>query len=96
VATTYVGGSYSVVFFTSEVDVIGEFPLASHSPIISMSEGGVIAVGGPGYDSIYVFKVIRPGPVGGIVSPTLPIAPIAVIAAIVVATVLVTKLWLHK
>ncbi len=97
VATTRVDDSYSVIFFTSDGDVIDELPLASSSPIISMSEdGSIVAVGGPGYDSIYVFKVIRPGPVGGIVSPTLPIAPIAVIAAIVVATVLVTKLWLHK
>ena len=97
VATTYVDGSHSIVFFTSDGEVIDEFPLMSSSPIISMSEdGSIVAVGGSGYDSIYVFKVTRPRPVGGLVSSPLPIAPIAIIAAIVVATVLVTKVWLHR
>jgi len=97
VATTYVDGSHSIVFFTSDGEVIDEFPLMSSSPIISMSEdGSIVAVGGSGYDSIYVFKVTRPRLVGGLVSSPLPTAPIAIIAAIVVATVLVTKVWLHR
>ncbi|MDH5483022.1 MAG: hypothetical protein OEY22_09115 [Candidatus Bathyarchaeota archaeon] len=44
-------------FFTADGVKIGEYPLAQLSPMVSMSgDGATIAIAGPGYDSLYVFK----------------------------------------
>ncbi|MDH5788516.1 MAG: hypothetical protein OEZ40_09535, partial [Candidatus Bathyarchaeota archaeon] len=52
--------SYKALFFKSDGAMIGEFDLMQFSPLISMSgDGGIIAMGGPGWDSLYVFKVLE-------------------------------------
>jgi hypothetical protein len=44
-------------FFTVDGTEIGEYPLAQTSPMVSMSgDGTTIAIAGPGYDSLYLFK----------------------------------------
>ncbi|MEM2876054.1 MAG: WD40 repeat domain-containing protein, partial [Candidatus Bathyarchaeia archaeon] len=67
-ATTHIGveSDYNVYFFTSDGELIDGFELESFSPLISMSgDGSIVAVGGPGFDSIYTFKITRHVPVGG-------------------------------
>jgi len=54
------GSSYKALFFKSDGVMIGEFDLMQFSPLISMSgNGGITAMGGPGWDSLYVFKVLE-------------------------------------
>ncbi|NWG09024.1 MAG: hypothetical protein HXX80_01710 [Nitrososphaerales archaeon] len=65
-ATTQTGVApdYKVYFFTSDGSLISQFELEQFSPILSMSgDGSIVAVGGPGWDSLYVFRVRLP--VGG-------------------------------
>ena len=52
--------SYKALFFKSDGVMIGEFDLIQFSPLISMSgDGGTTAIGGPGWDSLYVFRVLE-------------------------------------
>jgi len=58
-ATVTNASSYKALFFRSDGALIGEFDLMQFSPLLSMSgDGGIIAVGGPGWDSLYVFGVL--------------------------------------
>ncbi len=58
-ATVTNASSYKALFFLSDGTLIGEFDLIQFSPLISISgDGGIIAVGGPGWDSLYVFGVL--------------------------------------
>jgi len=55
-ASGYNGTSYKAYFFESDGTMIAEFDLLQFSPFVSMSgDGGVTAVAGPGFDSLYVF-----------------------------------------
>ena len=60
-ATTEVGSAsnYKAYFFKRNGEMIEEFDLLQPSPLLSMSgNGNITAVGGPGYDSLYVFKLV--------------------------------------
>jgi len=47
---------YKAYFYSSDGDEIGQFALLQRSLLVSISANGyVAAVGGPGYDSLYVF-----------------------------------------
>lgn len=51
-----VASNYKAYFFESNGGMIGEFDLLQFCPLVSMSgDGRVVAVAGPGYDSLYVF-----------------------------------------
>ena len=55
---------YKVYFLKSDGTVIGNYALEQFSPVVAMSgDGFTIAVGGPGYDSLYVFGLTLPKPV---------------------------------
>ncbi len=57
---------YYAYFYTADGINIGEFQLDSLSDKVSMSKtGATVAVGGGTYDSLYVFKITIPTPVGG-------------------------------
>ncbi len=57
-ATVSNASSYKTLVFRSDGTLIGEFGLMQFSPLISMSgDGRIIVVGGPGWDSLYVFSV---------------------------------------
>ena len=48
--------NYKAHFFKSDGSTIGEFDLLQSSPLVSMSgDGRIVAMGGPGFDSLYVF-----------------------------------------
>ena len=88
--------NYNAYFFTSDGTLIGNFILNTNSPLVSISgDGSIVAIGGPGWDSIYVFKVTKP-PVGGIILPTksqvLHISFIAALVAISIAVIAATKI----
>lgn len=58
-ASTYNGTSYKAYFFKSDSNIIGEFDLLQYSPLVSMSGSGrITAIGGPGWDSLYVFELL--------------------------------------
>jgi len=60
-ATTQIGmhSDYKVYFLKRNGELIEEFDLLQCSPILSMSgNGNITAVGGPGYDSLYVFELL--------------------------------------
>ncbi len=58
-ATASNASFYKALFFRSDGALIGEFDLMQFSPLVSMSgDGGTIAVGGPGWDSLYLFEVL--------------------------------------
>jgi hypothetical protein len=49
--------TYKAYFLTADGGTIGEYPLLENSNIVSMSgDGATIAIAGPGYDSLYLFK----------------------------------------
>jgi hypothetical protein len=51
--------NYTAYFYKSDGNVIGEFELPQDSPLVSMSgNGSITAIGGPGFDSLYVFRMI--------------------------------------
>jgi WD40 repeat protein len=51
--------NYTAYFFKSDGNMIGEFDLLQYSPLVSMSgNGSITAIGGPGWDSLYVFRMI--------------------------------------
>jgi hypothetical protein len=51
--------NYTAHFFWSNGTLIDEFPLNQRSPIVSMSgDGRITAMGGPGFDSLYVFELL--------------------------------------
>jgi hypothetical protein len=51
--------NYTAHFFWSNGTLIDEFPLNQLSPIVSMSgDGRITAMGGPGFDSLYVFELL--------------------------------------
>ena len=50
---------YKAYFFKSDGSMIGEFDLLQYSPLVSMSgNGSITAIGGLGFDSLYVFRMI--------------------------------------
>jgi hypothetical protein len=54
-----VESNYTAYFFKSDGNMIGEFDLLQHSPLVSMSgNGSITAIGGPGFDSLYVFGMV--------------------------------------
>ena len=71
-----------IYFFTPDGTVIEYFTLDSKCSLVSISgDGSTVAVGGPGPDSIYVYKVTKPAPVGGIILPNKNYAPLATLIA---------------
>jgi hypothetical protein len=51
--------NYTAYFFWSNGTVIDEFNLDQPSPLVSMSgDGRITAIGGPGFDSFYVFELL--------------------------------------
>ena len=60
-ATTEMGpaSDYKVYFFKRNGEMIGGFDLLQPSPLLSMSgNSNITAVGGPVYDSLYVFELV--------------------------------------
>ncbi|NWF86514.1 hypothetical protein HXY32_01670 [Candidatus Bathyarchaeota archaeon] len=58
-ASAYNDTSYKVYFFKSDSNMIGEFDLLQYSPLVSMSGSGrITAIGGPGWDSLYVLELL--------------------------------------
>jgi hypothetical protein len=50
---------YKACFLKSDGSIIIEFSLFQNSPLVSMSGNGLVAaIGGPGWDSLYVFRMM--------------------------------------
>ncbi|MCP8306489.1 MAG: WD40 repeat domain-containing protein [archaeon] len=91
---------YRAYFHTSNGNLIGAYELDRFSDILSMSgDGSIVAIGGAPEveDSLYVFKIFFPAPVGGEIlsmpalNLILVLVSIAVISAIVISLKLIKK-----
>jgi WD40 repeat protein len=52
--------NYTAYFLKSDGTIIEEFNLTQRSPILSMAGNGhITAIGGPGWDSLYVFELLQ-------------------------------------